>query len=264
MYHWKKRKIFLMSICIGIFSFGQTAASRDHNHHLHDQEVDNTALQRPRMKFYAQASQDAFVYTLLYEILDKKDQGYYLEIGAGLPIDDNNSYFFEKNLAWYGVSIDILEGFKKQWHSMRKNPLLIEDALRLDYTALLQSFPPIIDYLSIDVDDHYDLVLEQIPFKDHIFKVITIEHDFYKYGDLYRNKERQILRSWGYHLLCSDISCVGLTFEDWWIHPRAFPPALFSALTALDLNAKDEKETMEIIQANLPQFKSHSSISIPK
>jgi len=153
------------------------------------------------------------------------------------------------------VSIDISDALKQEWYSVRNNPLLIEDATRSDYAAILQSFPQFIDYLSLDVDGNYDTVLEQIPFNDHIFKVITIEHDFYRYGNSYREKERKILTSLGYYLLCSDVSCQGLTFEDWWIHPSAFPPSVLSAITSLDLQAKDHKQLIQAIQNkmyNLP------------
>ncbi len=41
----------------------------------------------------------------------------------------------------------------------RQNPLLIEDAMRSDYRQILKSFPKVIDYLSLDIDDSYDVVL---------------------------------------------------------------------------------------------------------
>jgi hypothetical protein len=204
--------------------------------------------QMNEMNFYSQASQDKFVYAILYDLLGKQDQGYYLEIGAGEPIQINNSYFFEKNLQWVGTSIDISAHFVDRWYSVRNNLLLIEDATKSDYKTILESFPQVIDYLSLDVDGFYTDILEKIPFSDHIFKVITIEHDFYRFGDLYRGKERQILTSLGYYLLCSDVSNDGNAFEDWWIHPSAFPPSVFSVLISLDLNVKDHKELIQTIQ----------------
>ncbi len=49
-----------------------------------------------RLQAFAHASQDQFVHLLLYELLDKSDNGHYLEIGAGHPSSCNNSYSFEK------------------------------------------------------------------------------------------------------------------------------------------------------------------------
>src|SRR5581483_6212253 len=91
------------------------------------------------IQFYSQATQDRFVYTFICQLLDKQNVGYYLEIGAWHPVDGNNTYFFEKNYDWKGISIDISEEFMSTWHSTRKNPLLIQDAKLIDYHAILHS-----------------------------------------------------------------------------------------------------------------------------
>ncbi len=220
-----------------------------------------------KMQSFSQASQDRFVYLLLYEVLNKQDDGYYLEIGAGHPIDGNNTYLFEKNLGWKGVSIDIDKASQKVWYSVRQNSLLIEDATQSDYKSILKSFPQVIDYLSLDIDGNYDSVLQRIPFNEHIFKVITIEHDFYRFGDKYRRGERMILESLGYYLLCSDVSlfyngrdCV---FEDWWIHPSAFPATILSMLTSLDLKAKDNNQVINAIYRSRVSDRVESRYSVP-
>lgn len=198
--------------------------------------------------FYAQASQDAFVYTLLYDIEQKADKGYYLEIGSADPINISNTYFLEKNLNWKGVSIDIAIGYKGPWLKARQNPLMIADATSVDYSFILQSFPKVIDYLSLDVDGQYDTVLKKIPFDEYTFKIITIEHDFYRYGDIYRKKEREFLTSHGYYLLCPDVShpAVG-SFEDWWIHPSAFSEEALIKLTSFDLEKKYHDEIVSLL-----------------
>ncbi len=202
---------------------------------------------------YSQASQDRFVYTLLYELFDKQDEGYYFEIGAGHPISTNNSYFFEKNLGWKGISLDIDPKISMEWRFARKNLLLIEDATQSDYKSILQSSPHVIDYLSLDIDSSYDVVLQKIPFNEHVFKVITIEHDFYRHGEKYRKNEREILSSLGYYLLCPDVviffngkDCI---FEDWWIYPKAFPADLVSMLISLDLKTKKHDQLINILQS---------------
>lgn len=206
------------------------------------------ANQLDEMQFYSQAGQDKFVYSILYGLLDKHDKGYYLEIGAGEPMQINNTYAFEKNLQWEGVSIDISENLAERWYDARENLLLSEDATKSDYPVILQNFPLVIDYLSLDVDGYYDVVLEKLSEANHIFKVITIEHDFYRYGDLYRTQERKILTKLGYYLLCSNVSNNGFAFEDWWIHPDFFPSNIFSALTSLDFESKDYAEIIEAIR----------------
>jgi hypothetical protein len=203
---------------------------------------------------YSQALQDKMVSILLYGFLEKQDPGYYLEIGAGEPIYINNSYFFEKHLNWKGVSLDISQGLVEKWRAARKNPLRIEDALTADYTEILQPFPKTLDYLSLDVDGQYVDVLKRVPFEAYIFKVITIEHDFYRFGELYREEERRILQSLGYHLLCPDVSHSGFSFEDWWIHPSFFSSSQLAALSSLDLQAKDCEELIDTLQNALLSF----------
>jgi hypothetical protein len=198
--------------------------------------------------FFSQAKQDQFVYLILYSLLDKKDQGTYLEIGAGAPIEINNSYFFEKNFQWKGISIDISEAMTADWKRVRSNPLLSKDALSIDYALLIQDFPKEIDYLSLDIDSDYDLVLQKLPFDRHLFKVITIEHDVYRFGDCYRTAERQILSEWGYCLLCSNVSIEESVFEDWWVHPSVFSDALLSRLASLNLHDKECSAIISSIQ----------------
>jgi hypothetical protein len=204
------------------------------------------------MQFYSQASQDQFAHCILHQILDQRSGGYYLEIGAGHPSYGNNTYFFEKNYEWKGISIDISDEFKKVWASTRQNTLLIEDATRADYQSILQSFPRVIDYLSLDIDCSYDVVLRRIFLADHVFKVVTIEHDFYRLGDKFRHDEREILSSLGYYLLCPDVSVFfngkDSVFEDWWVHPTAFPPDVFNKLISLDLKAKSHDQLIDTIQ----------------
>lgn len=197
--------------------------------------------------FYSQAAQDKFVYALLYGLLGKQDDGYYLEIGSGEPIDINNSYFLEKTLGWKGLSIDICHQFYNPWISCRNNPLIITDALECDYISLLEAFPPVIDYLSLDIDANYDKILEKLPFDKYTFKIITIEHDAYHYGDVYKDRERAILQSFGYYLLCPEVSNGG-PFEDWWVHPSAFPSSVLSEMSALGLEKKEHPELISIIQ----------------
>lgn len=208
-----------------------------------------------QVQYNSQASQDKFVNTLLYDLLGKNDPGYYLEIGAAHPIEINNTFYFEKKYGWTGVSIDISSYCEPSWKATRINPLRIEDATESPYSAILADFPVSIDYLSLDVDGFYDVVLEMLPHQNHIFKVITIEHDFYRYGNLYRDNERQILSSLGYYRLCGDVSNTGLAFEDWWIHPSAFPSEILAELSSLELDGKDHTYIINTIKKHFNLIK---------
>ena len=147
---------------------------------------------------------------------------------------------------WRGVSFEIESSFAESWSKSRKNPLLIEDATQADYVSILSDFPRVIDYLSLDIDGKYDIALKRIPFDDYTFKIITIEHDSYRFGKKYKEKQRAF-SSKGYHLLCPDVSHFFLKIEDWWIHPSFFPPSALAKLKSLNLKGKEHKDIVRLI-----------------
>lgn len=164
---------------------------------------------------HSQAGQDTFVHF----ILDGQTDGTYLEIGAGHPIEGNNTYALEKYLNWNGVSLEIekelVENFKKE----RKNTIIHCDSTTFDWNTLPLN-TGVIDYMSFDVDDASAKTFERFPFDKYEFKVITIEHDAYRFGAEPRNTMRKTLSTLGYQLVCLDVRIRGGMFEDWWVHPK--------------------------------------------
>ena len=165
---------------------------------------------------YSQSGQDIFVSQLL-----KKENGIFLDIGAGHPINFNNTYLLETKYGWTGTSIDMNQNFIQQWKNIRSNAFTCSDALTLDYRKLMEENynSNVIDYLSLDIDNKYVDVLTSIPFDKYKFRVITIEHDFYIHGDVFRKGEREFLQKHGYYLLCSNVKNTGNMYEDWWVYP---------------------------------------------
>ena len=154
---------------------------------------------------YSQAGQDDFVLSLI-------PSGKYLEIGASHPIAINNTYLLEQH-GWEGLSIDIDASNQSEWNRVRKNRLMICDALAYPY-ALHGN----VDYLQIDIEpsDQSLRCLIKILTAGLKFKVLTFEHDHYAGGDV-REVSRELLTNAGYHLSHPDVSTGGLIFEDWWI-----------------------------------------------
>ena len=166
------------------------------------------------MKSYSQAHQDLFV----LNVLNFMRRGTYLEIGCSDPIEINNTYLLETEYGWTGISIDIDKKHETRWKQVRMNPIIIQDALTVDYNSLLNI--DIIDYMSLDIDGEYVQVLHKIPFDRYKFRVITIEHDAYRFGDEYRLPEREFLHNYGYVLVASNVKSNGFAYEDWWVHPE--------------------------------------------
>lgn len=185
-------------------------------------------------QFNSDAKQDQFV----ANILNFKKDGYCVDIGSCNSITSNNSYYFQ-NDDWTSISVEI-ESLYNESYSSRKNGVhLNENALGIDYKKQFEEyeFPKSIDYLSLDVDTLSLDVLKLLPLDEYRFKVITIEHDGYLYGDKYREPQRGILNSHGYLLLCSNVYVEQpgyegkeFPFEDWWIDPSEFDNDLIERL----------------------------------
>ncbi len=179
------------------------------------------------MNFYSDAKQDEFV----ANILNFKRDGYCVDIGSCHSVYSNNTFAFQE-LGWTSISVELESSYNKSYEDTRKHGVHInQSALDLNYNQLFgeYEFPKNIDYLSIDIDTLSYEALNLIPFEEYSFKVITIEHDGYIYGDQYRKLQREYLTNKGYYLLCSNVYVEQdgyygkeFPFEDWWINPNDF------------------------------------------
>lgn len=170
---------------------------------------------------HAQVYQDLFVLSCL----NGKRAGTYLEIGSAGPWYGNNTALLELDFGWKGVGIDYDEKFVNEYRAARKNPVLFQNALEVDYNKLLSDLAvnDVVDYLQLDCEPSkvtYDIMM-RIPFDKYKFAVITYEHDHYlDRTKSYRTKSREFLLSKGYELVVSDVSPEGgSSFEDWYVHP---------------------------------------------
>lgn len=186
------------------------------------------------MQFYADAKQDQFV----ANILNFKKNGYCVDIGSNHSIISNNTYIFQ-DFDWTSISIESDRTYNESYSTRKNGVHLNENALEVNYKNVFEEykFPKSIDYLSLDVDTLSLSVLRVLPLKEYRFKVITIEHDQYLYGDTYREPQRKLLNSYGYFLLCSDVYAEQpgyenkeCPFEDWWIDPSEFDEELIQKL----------------------------------
>lgn len=190
-------------------------------------------------KFYSDAKQDQFV----ANILGFKKNGYCVDIGSNHSINSNNTYVFQ-DWGWTSVSVEFDEVYNESYSTRKSGVHLNDNALTVNYKEVFEEyeFPQSIDYLSLDVDTSSLYVLNVLPLKDYRFKVITIEHDAYLYGDTYRTPQRNILSSNGYLLLCANVYAEQpgfegkeCPFEDWWIDPSEFSEDLIEKIKCTDI-----------------------------
>lgn len=166
-------------------------------------------------KSRSQAGQDRFV----YEVLGRPSEGIFADIGSGHPEKNNNTVALEE-IGWRGFCVDNDE-VCAQLHaeSDRGCQHLNVDSMKITWDAIYQFFGMRIDYLSLDVDAATLKTILAIPLERIRFKVLTVEHDAYRFGDMPRNEIRRSLSAAGYRIVAADVHSEGCEFEDWWVDP---------------------------------------------
>lgn len=168
------------------------------------------------MRSYSQVGQDLFVLSSLKD----KTNGYFLDIGSGPPISNNNTYLLESEYGWSGILFDIDQSYINETSRVRTSKLITCDATNVDYLSILEAAnsPKIIDYISFDLDpaENTLISLMSFPLKSYPSRVITFEHDFYRFGERVRNESREYLTSLGYKLEVKDVCYNSQQFEDWY------------------------------------------------
>lgn len=195
-------------------------------------------------KNFSEAYQDMFVLSML----NGKNSGTYLEIGAGNPFYGNNTALLEQQFNWTGVSLDIDEGFVNAHNQERKNPCLLKDATKINYENFLSGmgFSNEIDYLQLDCDPPevtYKILLT-IPFETYKFAVITYEHDYYcDETKSFQEKSRKYLESYGYIRIVNNISPDDVrSYEDWWVHPDLIDNKIINKMLDIDETIKKAED----------------------
>jgi hypothetical protein len=94
------------------------------------------------------------------------------------------------------------------------------------------------------------IALDNFPFDEYEFKVMTFEHDTYRNGPEQKDQAYALLTEKGYVRLCNDIQVpegMGETnyFEDWWINPKYFSSEFIANNT---FNQKSGKYIIENIK----------------
>lgn len=163
----------------------------------------------------------------------RKQHGYFVEIGAFHSERGNNTHILERNFNWKGVAFDIVPEFVVEYNQNRINPCIEGDAVLFDYKNYFidNNFPNQIDFLQIDIDSlptdctsiQNLLALIQVPLNEYRFSVITFEHDTLTNpkNKTVRDAQREILLGLGYALV------VQLSYEDWWVDPKIIPVDIY-------------------------------------
>ena len=175
--------------------------------------------------YLGQAQQDEFV----LNILNKKTNGYFLEIGSNHPIDINNTYLLETRYNWKGIMVECDAQWLPSYKQHRPNSIhVINDATEIDYKNLFETnnMPLSFDYLQIDLEVNNGSTLKTLQkldndiFDKYKFATVTFEHDIYRtdFANT-RLESRKIFKKRGYICVFEDIQNQGYPYEDWYVHP---------------------------------------------
>lgn len=175
--------------------------------------------------YLGQAQQDKFV----LNILNKKTNGYFLEIGSNHPIDINNTYLLETRYNWKGIMVECDSHWLPSYKQHRPNSIhVINDATEIDYKNVFETnnMPLSFDYLQIDLEVNNGSTLKTLQkldndiFDKYKFATVTFEHDIYRtdFANT-RLESRKIFKKRGYICVFEDIQNHVYPYEDWYVHP---------------------------------------------
>jgi hypothetical protein len=167
------------------------------------------------MNYYYQAGQDKWIKELLVDWKGIKN-GSFVDIGCGGE-QYSNTLGLEQ-IGWRGWLVDNSDWAKDDCRK-RPSQFIFGDATKIQWPEL----PPVIDYLSIDVDGATLDALRNFPLSKTKFRLATIEHDSYRFGNGMRDEIRSILFKAGYNLARGDVANPE-PFEDWWVNYELFTP----------------------------------------
>jgi len=150
------------------------------------------------MKYNSQIGQDQ----LIDFILNKKENGFFLDIGAKNAVRFNNTNFFEKCRNWSGIAFEINPEWNNEWLHRNKTLHICADARNIKYSELLkQRDIEVVDYISLDLDPPEVTleVLSKLLSSNIEFKTMTFEVDAY-IQDRTKDISRNLLALNGYEL----------------------------------------------------------------
>ena len=181
------------------------------------------------METYSKEGQDILVSKLISK------PGFFLDIGCAEPIENNNTYLLERN-GWRGILLDSNQKCINECKIKRSSFSYCLDVTKINWLDLLKkhNIPKVIDYISMDADDANIEVMQNFPFNEYEFKIMTYE------TDLYSNSRRQqvceqILSDHPQYIQFLKNAQLedGKAWEDWWINKNYFDKSI------LDVKSKN-------------------------
>ena len=170
----------------------------------------------------SQAGQESFV----LELTANKLNGTYIEIGAGHPIVDSNTFILETEFSWRGISLEIDKTKSDYFNRIRGNKCIEADATIWNWMIYLEqvNWPSNFDYLQLDIEPAKNTfkAMMRFPIRRYMPSIITFEHDKYagSFNWLFQISGFIYLTLNGYKRVNKDVTPFehkNRIFEDWYV-----------------------------------------------
>lgn len=79
--------------------------------------------------FFSQGGEDAILYGIFNKKISRREEGFYVDIGAYHPITHSNTYLFYLK-GWRGINIDACPGSMIDFYKLRKRDINLEVGVR--------------------------------------------------------------------------------------------------------------------------------------
>lgn len=169
-------------------------------------------------KSFSKEGQDLLVNLLLPK------KGFFIDIGCGHPIDDGNNTYSLELIGWVGMLIDKCPISISQCKALRSSPAFLIDCSYVNWLQFLNenNVPKVIDYISLDIQDSNIDVINNFPFDEYEFKIMTFETDCYQCGNLRKDHALRILSRYNQYQMVLENARLesGGIWEDWWINEK--------------------------------------------
>ena len=160
---------------------------------------------------------------------DLKKTGLFIDVGCSTPDHCSNVVVLLNN-GWSGVGFDLKPTLDACWlpyPNMQAHCLeMVKDWEVAN--SIIEKMPPIVDYLNVDLDGFpAQYVIEKINLKSRKYRCMTIEHDAYRFGNVFKDAQRNVLLNNGYEIVITTAA------EDWYVYPSLIEPEYYSLLKSI-------------------------------
>ena len=175
--------------------------------------------------------------------------GKFVDVGCSYPDHCSNVVTLIHN-GWSGIGFDLKPNLKQEWNIYSSfisvhQVNVVDEITKVNLEV--NQFPDVIEYLNVDIDGYpCQFAIENIDHTKHTFKSITIEHDAYRFGDVFKDAQRAKLLPLGYKMAITTAA------EDWYYHPDLVSKESLSILESIP-------HPHMIIEANVHDIRKYLS-----